>query len=485
MRSPRTDNPATCRRALPPALLDVDVDGRRHTILLNADTGAWAEVDDAERTAYETGTLPAATTTALCALGVIADQSGRFVDQSAAWRNKPLERLIVNLTRACNLRCAYCFISSGPADLAPMDSDTMAAVVRAGVTSPGEHVTFDLHGGEPLIDLTSLRRFLDIAGEARTTIPKTIRCAIMTNANRVTDEFIDLARAHHLQVGVSLDGPPHINDVARTTADGHGTGARTLAAIRRLQDANVNVVGAICTIGQHNVERLADVAQLFGSLGLPFKARPITSQGRGHDSALALRPGQWAEAFQKLYRLHEDGVAVISTVTSYQRHCWTANRSNACLRIPCGAGNNLVAIDPDGSVYPCDGYCGIPSMKIGNINREPLPVMLNQDWVLQLRNRTPRAIAKCISCEFRGMCGPCGYSALGAHQTVNAPDPLCDDKREIFSFLIQEWLKGHSPLLPPGSSPGSKHYDYADTTVKRSALTRADTHTIGITQTSA
>ena len=80
---------------------------------------------------------------------------------------------------------------------------------------------------------------------------------------------------------------------------------------------------------------------------------------------------------------------------------------------------------------------------MGNIKTETLEDMLNKSWVKKLRDRTEKDIPKCSKCLFRAMCCSCCYSAYGAFGTVYREDPQCHDRRQIFLFLIDEWIKNN------------------------------------------
>ncbi|WP_159428776.1 radical SAM/SPASM domain-containing protein [Varibaculum massiliense] len=419
----------------------VDTKGVKHCVLLNADTGAWAELSETEKTDWQQNRLEPVNTRRLQAMGVLADLNDRYVDLSAPWRNKPLERIIVNLNRSCNMRCAYCFLSAEATPTEMMSPQVMRTVAAAGLNRSGEHFVFDLHGGEPTLSLITLRRFLEIAEELRKNSRKVVRYSIVTNGTLISDEFIELALKYQIRVGLSLDGPPEIHDIARRFHSGRQTGEIVLDGLAKMRTAGVSVEGAICTLGKHNFGKIKEVCEFFGGLSLPFKARPLTPRGRGDSSGLSLDPGEWFTAFVQLYRQHEAGVAYVRTVESFKKNCWSGDRSNACLRIPCGAANTLIAIDPNGDCYPCDGYCGDTDVRMGNIQLESYDAMAQKPEVVELRSRTSNDIYLCNDCDFRGMCGPCGYSSKASYGDVVRPDRLCGDRMKIFRFLITEWLE--------------------------------------------
>ena len=101
----------------------------------------------------------------------------------------------------------------------------------------------------------------------------------------------------------------------------------------------------------------------------------------------------------------------------------------------------VISVNPDGTVYPCDGFKGENDFNMGNLMEESLKSILEKSWVVKLKNRTAADIPKCRKCIFRAMCCSCCYSAYGAFGTVYREDPQCEDRRKIFLFLIEEWIR--------------------------------------------
>ena len=61
----------------------------------------------------------------------------------------------------------------------------------------------------------------------------------------------------------------------------------------------------------------------------------------------------------------------------------------------------------------------------------------------QMRNRTYKDIPQCSKCMFRGMCCSCCYSAYGKFGSIYREDPHCADRKQIYLYLMQYWLKNH------------------------------------------
>ena len=57
--------------------------------------------------------------------------------------------------------------------------------------------------------------------------------------------------------------------------------------------------------------------------------------------------------------------------------------------------------------------------------------------------KNSKDIEKCSKCLFRGMCCSCCYSAYGKFGDIYREDPHCADRRQMYIYLMQPWLKAN------------------------------------------
>ena len=88
----------------------------------------------------------------------------------------------------------------------------------------------------------------------------------------------------------------------------------------------------------------------------------------------------------------------------------------------CQAANTMIAISPDGGVYPCPT---LPE-RIGMIGALPLKEILLSPAKKALRNRIVRYPAACDSCQEVDICrGGCRGRSFGVHGTFDGIDDAC------------------------------------------------------------
>lgn len=136
----------------------------------------------------------------------------------------------------------------------------------------------------------------------------------------------------------------------------------------------------------------------------------------------------------------------------FEENVYTPIRDYICLRYPCGAAREVITVNPDGSIYPCDGFKGQQQFLMGNVTKMHIKEMLKLPWVEDMRNRTHADIKKCKTCIFRAMCCSCCYSAYGSFGTIYREDPHCIDRKKIFLFLIDEWIMNNVIQRPAKTS---------------------------------
>ena len=155
---------------------------------------------------------------------------------AAAAAIKP-RALTLELVKGCNLRCGYCYYADRDdaydARTAMSPEVAERAVDRLLEDSDeAEPLHLHLFGGEPLLDLERARHVVDYAERRAAETGRTMTFEVTTNGTRFNEESIAFLNEHSIRVGVSFDGPPDVQDVARPSANGSSY-QRAAPGIRR------------------------------------------------------------------------------------------------------------------------------------------------------------------------------------------------------------------------------------------------------------
>jgi radical SAM protein with 4Fe4S-binding SPASM domain len=338
------------------------------------------------------------------------------------------------------LKCKYCFAACEPGKGESMGNEVMTRVITQMFTMPSKLITFELQGGEPLCYFEGMKTFVEIAESLKDQFNKIVKYRTVTNATMITDEFIEFAKKYDVAVCVSLDGDEEMTNQTRVYADGKGAFSEIIKGVHKLKQ-DYKIDGAVCTIGQHNMKYAKRIMEFFIDQGISFKPRPANILGREIENHTTTNSGEWANAFIEMHKLSENISIENYSVHIHEENVYGPVRDYICLRYPCGAAREVISVNPDGTVYPCDGFKNEESFNMGNIKSETLEEILSKEWVIKLRDRTYKDIEKCKTCMFRSMCCSCCYSAYGAYGTIYREDPQCVDRKKIFMYLIQTWLE--------------------------------------------
>lgn len=239
-----------------------------------------------------------------------------------------LVNVFVHLTRACDLRCSYCYFSAAEPMEGELRREEWAAVWPQLVAVGPRKVV--LTGGEPMLrpDLPGILADLRAADPGH----RVLRC-LNTNGGRMDRTIARSLVGLVDEVRVSLDGLPEWNDPLR----GEGTAARALGALELLWNEGFEPI-VLVTVTRRSLPGLEALLELLVERRFTRihvnAARPL-GRARGEDPDEALLDAALARVGARLLPGASDPVCRDPEV---QRHC--------------GVGHYLNVL-PTGEVYPC------------------------------------------------------------------------------------------------------------------------------------
>ncbi len=411
-------------------------------ILINPELGSWMALTEEEYGKYKKDDLTQEEWLSLFIRGLADDEEHTEVDFDFPVPADYPSVIVVNITTGCNLRCKYCFADCGPFKGENMTEDVMDATIDSMLSMPQVKViTFEFQGGEASTNVSGMRKFIEKVESVKANYDKLVKYRTEINCVLVTDELIKLVKDFNVSVGVSLDGPKEMTDQTRVDINGQGAFDRIEKGIKKLRDNGIYIDGAVCTIGQHNVRYPRQLMEYFDQIGMNFKPRPVNILGREKENHLTTRPGEWAECFKEMHKMKDEIDVENFSIHIFEENVYTPIRDYICLRYPCGAARELVSVNPNGDVFPCDGFKGEKQFVMGNVLNERIEDMLKKPKIIELRNRTAKTIDKCSKCIFRGMCCSCCYSAYGKFGDIYREDPHCADRKQMYIYLMQAWIE--------------------------------------------
>lgn len=316
-------------------------------------------------------------------------------------QEKKIKLLILRVTNDCNLRCSYCYACGGESRENMSWDIARQAVDYALARSKFLKIQFT--GGEPLLNLPLVKKVIDYTKN----IPVSFQ--IQTNGTLISMAVAEELKALRVALGVSLDGPPAVNDLLRPIKGGEPS---TMAVINGLQNlgavgVKVGLTAVLTKESTAYLPRLVELAAYLGNVhGIALDLlRPM---GRGLvNKTLSPSPELLAQQVKAaLYRSAELAAWGAPLVRfreverlKYQlRH--KVARKHYCYAT---TGQSLVVM-PDGSVYPCSSLAGTPSFYLGKVTFYgfSLSQALSEVPLLQ---RTVDELKGCRSCLDNWLCG--------------------------------------------------------------------------------
>lgn len=251
------------------------------------------------------------------------------------------------LTTACNLRCKYCYASTGARPV-----ETMGAAVAKGgidfvIASASKlrvpYIEVSYHGGgEPTLNWPVLTGSLDYARQQAAKERLEVRGSITTNGV-LADEQIDWICANLSGATVSFDGLPSVHDSNRVSAAGEATSDRVVRTLRRFDEVRFPY-GIRATVTRDHVHALPDSIEFIYANFRPnsVQVEPVYRMGRGRECESA-ESVEFIDSYrQAQQRAGSHGgeltfsAARIGILTD---HFCAATRDNFCL----SAGGNVTS----------------------------------------------------------------------------------------------------------------------------------------------
>ncbi len=333
----------------------------------------------------------------------------------APYREKPtaksVQKLALNVTQECNLRCSYCFSKH---EKGQMDNDIIKASLKLIRNASCYDISF--FGGEPLVGILSIENAVTMAGDLAREFGKKTRFHITTNAILMDDGIAPYLAAEGFTAIVSLDGPEQIHDMLRGES-----WRETLAGLQTMNRHGMKDITLRATYTPEClrlVERAEFLYQLQKrGLAANFSIEPASGQ--------AWDPLALEEAYDELGAWYVDKIKKKEIPRLYHFSVYLDRLRNAKPHLACcGAGNAYVSVGPDGTIYACHRQGG---SKIGHVD-SGIDEALQQEW---LDNRFYNH-KECNDCWAKHLCGG-GCRESHCHETGERswPGTLCIPIRTI------------------------------------------------------
>lgn len=335
-------------------------------------------------------------------------------------------------TLGCPSNCNYCWSSEESSPI--MSIETVKEVVEWLKTFRNDSVTFTFHGGEPLLaGADFFREALPILAEGMGG--RKLAFAIQTNLWKMTDEIAEIFAEYNIPIGSSLDGPEELNDFQR----GKGYYKKTMRGYE-IARAHGLTVRFITTFTSHSIDYREDIFNFYLDKGWTLKLHPALPSLRGDEpEKWALDPEEYGELLVYLLDKYLENMGKIE-VMNIDHLCKAVfgGRGTVCTFVDCMG--DTFAVGPDGNIYPCYRFVGMPKYVLGNVYDRPGMEDLAQSEAWKLMDRYKEYVdQECKGCAHIKYCrGGCPYNAITpTDEEIRSVDPHCVAYRRIFDEITE------------------------------------------------
>jgi len=303
----------------------------------------------------------------------------------------------VYLTNNCNLACRYCFQRHQKRD---MSLSVATATIDFITNDPRDDLQVQFYGGEPTLKWDLMWWMIETIRERR----KKTRFTFTTNGTLLTRQRLKQIKEGKVRFALSCDGPPEVQNRSRPLKGGGKSFERIpLADIAGLFPETQ----IIMVVDPLNAPYLVKSTRFFIERGFRNIAHNPDFEASWQEADLALLREKVKELMDYYIDLYEAGKRV-----NFMWLGWAMKNINAAkgriAQTLCGLNNNLLAIDTDGRIYPCQGYINCRSelsklYSIGDVFKG-ITAEKKEAGILAKSRLKPPDGADCAHCFLRWKC---------------------------------------------------------------------------------
>ena len=359
-----------------------------------------------------------------------------------------VKAMCLHAAHDCNLRCKYCFAATGDfcmgeRKLLPYEVGKAALDWLVEHSGHRTSLEVDFFGGEPLMNWPVVKRLVEYGRSIEKEHHKEFKFTTTTNCVLLNDDIIDFLNKEFYNVVISLDGRPEVHDRMRPTVNGKGSFDLILEKAKRFAekrgDKQYYIRGTYTGYNKdfgNDVLFLAD--QGFEQLSIePVVTDPKNEYALKEEDIPALK-----DEYERLAQIYIDRRANGKWFNFF--HFMVDLEGGPCLRkrlTGCGAGNEYVAVTPDGDIYPCHQFVGREGYRMGSV----LDGTFDREIQHRFAVNNVLTKEKCHDCWCRFYCsGGCAANAEAFHHDISQPYDLeCQLERKRLECAMAIFAREH------------------------------------------
>ena len=339
---------------------------------------------------------------------------------------RPILSSSIKVTRNCNLNCRHCYVhtNNGEENM-PLEKikKIIDELVEVGC------MNLFINGGEPFIrsDITEIFNYASNKG---------LMISVSSNGFVINEQILKDIKSDNLKLfQVSVDGTEEVHNRIRRKKDSYKNAIRSLKLASKIFDERTQVVMAT-TIMRDNIEHIPDMLKLAKECKVdtyclvPLMASSDDKYVEAEDVSAKEKDDlikQVVNIYTKKYsKDFELSLVVPPGLIPKEIKDRKFGHGYVCT-FP-----EMLGIDTDGKVAPCDGLLDNKEFILGNLKENKLSEITNNDIIEQLEeNDYNKLTGVCSICKYSNICqGGCRVSSYNKFGNFICPDSICQEMYE-------------------------------------------------------
>ncbi|MCE9611947.1 MAG: 4Fe-4S cluster-binding domain-containing protein [Chthoniobacter sp.] len=331
-------------------------------------------------------------------------------------------QLTFHVTKACNLRCRYCYYASFPAP--KMGLETALRATDQTLALGHRHLGVTFFGGEPLLCKELIRQLVPAIKERCGGAGVSVNFKIPTNGLLLDAAFLQFCEEHAIFLSLSMDGDEEAqSDRVAPNGDASFQAAKKalhLLAVRATAFATYSV------ITPRNVSRLAQSLQALYQWGSRILITALDYSAPWTHQDLGLLQREYERLAEFYFTKTKAGHHFYMSAfdSKIAAHTRPDNDGDTVCRI----GINQLSVAPDGTYFPCIQFVERSEFAVGHVSEG-----IDLQKCERLFSGSIAAEPSCGSCGIATRCSShCACVSLASTGTLHGVPPIvCEHERVL------------------------------------------------------
>lgn len=349
--------------------------------------------------------------------------------------DRQLDRLIINISNDCNMRCKYCYANQGTYGESKnmITQECLKKTLDVFFNIFEQIGLIQLFGGEPAMNMDAI----EFTGQYLTEKKHKTQLGMVTNTTLVNERFISIIKKYDIKVTSSVD-VEMLHDFLRPFPGDKNSWELVKRNIHKLQDETGQPSQFELTYTRVHEEQGMTICKVLEELkkeygNIPVHITPVCSSDLKYH--LPTRDS-FIDSVDEIYEAKNQGIKLTySTMKALE----LALKHKISFDYFCGAGISTLAVSTHGDIYPCFYFVDNHRFKMGNVYDDQKKIgniiLKERKKMLQKQKKN---MSICKECMAQSVCTGC----LGANYTETG-DPFLSSKEHCFMTreMVKEILK--------------------------------------------